>query len=128
MNEDLKMELWAEFNELGEDALVFSHYDLAKVTGRPAAIWKMFLQERDVADYITSEFAIIQEAELKKMTKDVSTSRSVGQAQLMTTLSKLSEKEDKKEGPVFIYTYVPLNTEQKQAENVVELDFDPFLK
>ena len=62
------------------------------------------------------------------MVKGVSDSRSVGQAQLMTTLQKLDEKSTSKEGPIFVYCYIPLSSEQAQAENIQILDHDPFLK
>lgn len=84
--------------------------------------------EPDVKDYINSEMAIIQEAELQRMTKRASESRSTGQAQLMTAIQKMQEKTSTKEGPVFVYCYVPLSTEQEQAPNVIKLDNDPFLK
>ena len=52
--------------------------------------------------------------------------RSVGQAQLMSALDKIQHESNHKEGPVFIYTYVPLSSEQAQAENVQEAESDPF--
>lgn len=123
-----KEQLWEIYKALGETALVMSHYDLAKKTEVPASMWKDFLSEQDVKDWRETEFALIRDAELKKMQKDVSVSRSVGQAQLMTALSKLSETSDNKQGPVFVYCYVPLSTEQAQAENVMILDKDIFAK
>ena len=62
------------------------------------------------------------------MVKDISISKSVGQAQLIGALNKqLKETQSAKEGPTFIYTYVPLSKEQEQAENIVILEEDPFI-
>jgi hypothetical protein len=104
-----------------------SHYDLVQATkyGTPQ-LWKEFLTTREVSDWVKSEQTIIQTAELNKLIKDISKSHSVGQAQIMNTLAKLNEQKTTREGPVFIYTYVPLSPEQEQAENVVKLDKDPF--
>lgn len=128
MNERFKAELWEHFKQLGEEALVFSHYDLAKATGHPAETWKVFLNEPDVTAWIDSEIAMLQNAELKKMVHNINESNSVGKAQIINSLAKLSEKTVNKEGPIFIYCYIPPNAEQAQADNVVALDSDPFLR
>lgn len=121
---------WALFKSLGITALSLSHYELAELTGYGnPTLWKEFLTSREVVDWVKSEQAIVQTAELNKLITDISKSHSVGQAQIMNTLAKLLEdKQNIKEGPVFIYTYVPLSIEQEQAPNIIKLDIDPFLK
>lgn len=128
MDIEQKEQLWDIYEALGETALVMNHYDLAKKTKIPAKQWKDFLNEQDVKEWRDSEFKLIQDSELKKMTKDISVSRSVGQAQLMTALNKMQGTEDTKEGPAFIYCYVPLNKAEEKADNIVKLDSDIFLK
>lgn len=128
MNENLKKELWDYFKHLGKDALIMSHYDLEEATEYTAELWKTFLNEPDVVSWIDSELAIIQDAELKKLVNNINTSNSVGKAQIINSLSKLSEKSTNKEGPIFVYCYIPPNAEQLQAENVNVLKNDPFLK
>lgn len=123
-----KKDLWEVLKALGENGLVMNHYELEAKTKVPNEIWKNFLNEPDVSDWIRSEIAVLRKAELNKMVKDVSNSRSVGQAQLMTTLQKLDEKATTKEGPIFVYCYIPLSSEQEQADNIQILDHDPFLK
>lgn len=122
-------EMWEIFKALGVDALSLNHYNLAESTPiHDAQLWKEFLMEPEVSEWIRSELALIQESELNKMIHNISKSRSVGQAQLMNALAKLSDHKASKDGPAFIYTYVPLNPEQTQAENVILLNQDPFLK
>lgn len=129
MTKELYEKMWAIFTDLGINALTLNHYNLAEETEiRDPQLWRKFLTEPEVADWIKSEISIIQESELKKMIKDISSSRSVGQAQLMNTLAKLGESHAIKEGPIFIYSYIPLNPQQEQAENVKILEFDPFIK
>ena len=128
MIQTLKERLWLTFKNLGEDALVMSHYDLAKETDTPSEIWKDFLKEPDVSEWINQEMELIRDSEMKKLVKDINESKSVGQAQLMTALQKLSDKETTKSGPAFVYCYIPLNAEQKKAENVLNIGYDPFLK
>jgi hypothetical protein len=121
--------LWQRFQALGIEALSLSHYDLVEITGYGTPpLWKEFLTTREVAEWIKSEQNLIQTAELNKLVHGISKSHSVGQAQVLNTLAKLSEQKTIKEGPVFIYTYVPLSPEQEQAENVNKLNIDPFIK
>lgn len=121
--------LWKEFKRIGQTALFMSHYDLARESQiNDSHLWKLFLMEPEVADWITSEIQVLQKTELKKMIKDIGDSNSVGKAQLINVLSKLNEDHKDKEGPVFIYSYVPLSEEQKKAENVQILEHDPFIK
>ena len=128
MNKQDKLDLWEIFKTLGQDALVMNHYELEEKTRLPNTTWKEFLNEPDIADWIRSEITLLRKSELNKMVKDVSSSRSVGQAQLMTTLQKLDEKSSEKEGPIFVYCYVPLNQDQASATNVLQVEEDPFLK
>jgi hypothetical protein len=55
-------------------------------------------------------------------------SNSVGKAQLLNAISKYDEDNSTKEGPIFIYTYVPLNSEQEKAPNVFKEKTDIFKK
>lgn len=128
MDKSRKKELWEVYKTLGQDALALNHYDLAKLTDVDPELWKDFLSAQDVKDWINTEFAIIRDSELKKMTKGISTSNSVGQAQLMNALAKQMETGSGKSGPAFIYCYVPLNVEQASAPNLEVLEHDVFLK
>jgi hypothetical protein len=129
MTKEQLNEMWEIFRALGVDALSLNHYNLAEATPiHDPQLWKEFLMEHEVSEWIRSELALIQESELNKMIHNISKSRSVGQAQLMNALAKLGEHKTSKDGPTFIYTYVPLNPEQTQAENIILLNHDPFLK
>ena len=67
----------------------------------------------------------IEEARI--LLKDVDTNKNTGQAQLLNTLLNQTKQNNKKEGPVFIYTQIPLNEAEQHAENVVMVDgIDPF--
>ena len=118
-------ECWKIFTSLKEDGLYLSHYQLAEHTRiNDAFVWKEFLMDPRTVDYITSEMNIIRSAAINEMVSRAPNSNSVGQSQLINALQKLDEKASHKEGPVFIYSYVPLNTEQKQAPNVRIVDTD----
>jgi hypothetical protein len=123
-----KTQLWILFKNLGVNGLTMNHYDLAKNTEvTDPEKWKKFLLEQDVRNYIQTEVEILRTTEFNKMIKNVGDNqRSVGQAQLMSALDKMKQDSNHKEGPVFIYTYVPLSSEQAQAENVQEAESDPF--
>lgn len=110
---------WEIFTSLKEEGLYLNHYQLAESTEiRDAMLWKEFLMDPHTADYVSSEMALIRSAAINQMTAEAPNSRSVGQSQLINALQKLDEKANHKEGPAFIYSYVPLNEEQKKAPNV----------
>lgn len=126
-----ELEMEEAFLKLGKQGLTMNHYDLAEVTDfdNPND-WKIFLQNEWVAKYVKDEFNAIQDSELRKLIMNISDSSSVGKAQLINSLQKLlsDNNEDRKSGPAFIYTYVPLTDNEKHADNVEVLDHDPFLK
>lgn len=108
-----------EFIELGEHALYLNHYQLAAETHiKDPIIWKVFLTDPRIADYISSEMNLIRNASINEIIHKAPNSKSVGQAQLINALVKIDEAASNKTGPVFIYSYVPLNAEQEFAPNV----------
>ena len=72
--------------------------------------------------------SLIRTAAINDIIQQAPNSKSVGQAQLINSLIKLEEASSSKEGPTFIYCYVPLNEEQKNAPNVqfVHADGSPL--
>lgn len=102
-----------------------SQYELARNTDeKDPQVWKQFLMDPKISDYISSEMTLIRTATMNKMVNNAADSNSVGQSQLLNALSKLDEKEQIKDGPTFIYSYVPLNNEQKEAPNVRTVNTD----
>lgn len=127
LSQEQRDRLWEIFRSHGEDVITLNHYELADITEEPnQELWKAFLMDPTVINWIDSELKIVKESELKKMVKGAAKTRSVGQAQLINTLSKLNENSGIKEGPVFIYTHVPLNEEQQNAPNVNILEHNIF--
>lgn len=108
-----------EFVELGESALYLNHYQLAAQTHIADPImWKEFLTDPQIADYISAEMNLIRTASINEIIHKAPNSKSVGQAQLINALTKIDEMAANKTGPIFIYSYVPLNAEQAYAPNV----------
>lgn len=117
------------YHSLGAEALTLNHYELATRTGfADPATWKEFLMEPEIKQYVSTETAIIRNAELNKITTELKGSRSVGQAQLISALTKLGDQTASVDGPVFIYSYVPLSDDQRAASNVRVEQRDIFLK
>lgn len=129
MDNEQKQEMWQQFKALEAKAISMNHYDLARLTTiKDVQLWKQFLTDPEVSAYIDQEAQILTQTELRKLASDVSDSRSVGQAQLINAMSKLTDTKVTKEGPIFIYTYVPLNESQEKAANVVHAEKDLFEK
>lgn len=116
------------FNSLGQDGLYMTHYQLADETEFSTEEWREFLNNSEVKEYINSELATIAKVERAKLMRDASKKQGqVGTAQMITALSKLDTSSDKT-GPVFIYSYIPMNTKEKKqdtTEKIILAD-DPF--
>lgn len=129
MQEEIKEQCWSEMKKWAPKSLSLNHYELANNTEvEDPDIWKEFLFEADVKEWLADERSLLQGAELAKLTSDVANSRSVGQAQLMSAMQKVTENaaNNKAEGPTYIYCYIPLNEQQKHAPNVEILKSDIF--
>ena len=80
----------------------------------------------EVVEYIRVEMEIIRKAAMNELVANAGDSNSVGKAQLLNAITKQDEDISVKDGPVFIYTYVPLNSEQEKAPNVFKEKTDIF--
>lgn len=130
-NESAKIQRMRElYQEMEPDCFYKNHYELAKLThsqGITAADWKEFLTIPSVSEYVEQELTMLIRAEQRALFKDISkNSRSVGLAQMINALQKTVDGNATKTGPIFIYTYVPVNEQEQHAENVRKLDTDPF--
>lgn len=116
------------FNDIGQDALYMSHYELSEVSAYSANDWREFLFLPEVSEYITRETELLRDVEIKKLLKDISSKKGqVGTAQILTALNKIKETKTNKEGPAFVYCYIPLTTKEQEADNIIMLDDDPFI-
>lgn len=122
-----KAQLWQMYKALGADALKANHYTLALTTAENnPAVWKEFLMEQDVNDYINQETAILQQAEFRSILLNTARDNSAGRAQLINAMMSVNNKQSKKEGPIIIYSYIPLNEQQLKAPNIEINTKDPF--
>ena len=122
-----KAQLWEYYKSLGAEALKANHYTLALTTPETnPAIWKEFLMEQDVSDYINQETALLQQAEFRTILLNTAKDNSAGRAQLINAMMSVNNKQNKKEGPIVIYSYIPLNEQQMKASNIEINDKDPF--
>lgn len=118
-NETQFLDLQDLFNTIGQEALYMTHYELAERTGESPISWKKFLMDPRVSAFIAEEMAMLEKVKAAVMLNTVDTNKNTGQAQLLNTLLNRSKGSEKKEGPVFIYTQVPLNNQEQHAKNVV---------
>lgn len=113
-----KNELWDQYKKLGAKALKSSHYTLAIETNiDDPTLWKEFLMEPDVNDYIIQETNLLQQAEFRNILLNSDKDSSAGRAQLINALNSVTQKS-KKDGNIIIYSYVPLNAQQLKAPNI----------
>lgn len=127
MTQTKKAQLWTLYKALGADALKANHYTLALTTSENnPAIWKEFLMEQDVSDYINQETALLQQAEFRSILLNTARDNSAGRAQLINAMMSVNNKQSKKEGPIIIYSYIPLNEQQLKAPNIEINTTDPF--
>ena len=126
-DEDDMKDMQDLMNAIGQQALFMNHYELSAKTEISPIQWKKFLTDVRVAAFIAEELELLKKSKVAIMLKDVDTNKNTGQAQLLNTLLNQTKQNNKKEGPVFIYTQIPLNEAEQHAENVVMVDgIDPF--
>ena len=119
-NQEL-IELQEVFNAIDPEQVIFmNHYELANETGISADKWKQFLMHPQVSTWMQQELQLFKEYQLKQMIKNATDNeKSVGAAQMINSLTKTLQEGRTKEGPIIIYTHVPLTMEQ-QAGTTVE--------
>lgn len=117
-DEEMFTELQDLINGIGQNALYMSHYELAEQTGMSPISWKKFLLDPRVAAFISEEMDLLKRAKVSTMLSTVDTNKNTGQAQLLNTLLNQTKNTNRKEGPVFIYTHIPLNSQEEHAPNV----------
>lgn len=128
LNKEIEAKMWQAFLETGKEGLYADHYKLTEITGLfTPSDWKEFLLQPPVVEHIRVEMELIRKAAINELFSKAGDSNSVGKAQLMNAIAKYDEDNQAKEGPIFIYTYVPLNPEQAKADNVRQLTEDIFL-
>lgn len=115
--DDLK-EMQAIYNRLGFDALFMTHYQLAAGNRFTPMQWKMFITDPRINAFINEELELLKQQKVAAMLRESDSNRNVGQAQLLNTLLNQTKRSDKKEGPVFVYCWVPLNENEQHATNV----------
>jgi hypothetical protein len=108
------------FNQLNPEEVIFmNHYKLAESTGINADRWKVFLLHPQVSTFLTQELQLFTEFQMKLMIRDATDDkRSVGAAQMMNALSKAMQDNHPKEGPIIVYTHVPLTEDQRLGSPV----------
>lgn len=117
------------FVKLKEEAFNLNHYQLAEMTEiNDPLLWREFLMDSRTIEYVSSEMMLIRNAAINYMVQKAPNSNSVGQSQLINALQKIEETASKKEGPAFIYCFVPLNEAQNNAPNVREYHLDDVKK
>jgi len=124
----LMLELQDAFNKVGiREAIFLDHYDLEELTQIPASKWKLFLKDPLVADFILEELTMYRDKQIREILRTAKDSeRSIGVAQMINALSKLDLDQMSTNNKVFIYSYVPLDREEQNADNVRELVDDVF--
>ncbi len=117
-----------EYDAIGHEAVFLNHYDLsARVAKYTPAQWREFLMDSRVLEFLSEEQTLMQQTNLRKLLKGLDgNTRSTGQAQLINTLLGTTTTTKKKDGPIFIYSYVPLNEEEQHAPNTSTLKINPF--
>lgn len=120
---------WNALEEGGFEPETKDPYELQRITNIRAELWKEFLIQPAVIEELELDLRLKQRAKIAMLTNSLdSTSKSTGVAQLLNTMMNSYEKNDRTEdtGPAFIYTFVPLNDQQKNAPNVQILEENVF--
>jgi hypothetical protein len=115
-------ELQVFYNTIGQEALYMNHYELSERSGHSPIEWKKFLMDPRVSAFIAEELELLKKSKVAVMLRTVDSNKNTGQAQLLNTLLNQTKPENRREGPVFIYTQIPLNAQEQHARNVVSVN------
>lgn len=130
-NETIKTACQLQWNNLdAEERLTFSHFELAANTSiQDTEAWIAFLKDPRVMDKIEEELMIYKQSQQRKLIqKATSHDRSVGTAQMISALGKTLESASNTGGQIFVYSYVPPNAKEMDADNVFSEKEDIFEK
>ncbi len=127
--ENLFKQMQEAFNSI-PDAIYKNHYELSKLTDFSSLSWKEFFTHPKVVDWMNQEMILIQQSKLRLLIRDIDgNTKSTGLPQLINTLStQLDNKDKMKDGPIFVYTYIPPNDDEMNAPNVHTADKDYTIK
>lgn len=130
LNEKQQSDMFSLFKTLGRKALYADHYTLAEKLGKfNPQEWREFLLLPSTIEFVRAEMDVIRATAMNEILADAGDSTSVGKAQLLNAIINFQrDHADKKEGPIFVYTHVPLNSEQEKAPNTQKLNTDIFRK
>jgi len=120
------IDLQVFYNAMDPEAAIFmNHYDLARATGQSAEAWKRFIMHPKVSTWINQEMQLFTDYQLRQMLRNATDNeKSVGAAQMINSLSKNLSEGKPKEGPIIIYTHVPLTSQQCNATTVQHIELD----
>lgn len=131
MSEELFIRLQREWNELvseGQDPFAMGHHELAVMTGEESQSWKEFLMDHRVSKWLSEETELRKEQKIRQIIAGLdANSKSPGTAQTLSALQNSQKKANEKDGPTFVYCYIPLSKEEKKANNIKQMTRDPFL-
>jgi hypothetical protein len=128
LTEEQITQCWETVYATAPKSIAWNHYEFFKETGKFSVdIWRTFLTLPTVEEWFDQERNLLQSTELAKLTTNIK-NNSVGQAQLISAYTRFQNenKQTANTGPIFIYSYVPLNQEQRHAPNTQELKEDIF--
>src|SRR5574344_600817 len=120
-----------EFNKLDpETRIVMSQYDFADQTEiKDVEAWMKFLKEPKVKETLNTELNLYVETQKRKLIQRATDNdKSVGTAQMINALARVTDSATDKIGTLMIYSYVPLNAREMNAENVQAETEDIFNK
>lgn len=130
---DEELQMMHEFYDKREPSVFYmTHYELAQLDNAPTknpTAWKQFITDPRVSEYISQELRLMQQVEVNKLLKGIATkANNVGVGQTLNALLKMSETSEVKDGPIFVYSYIPLSEQELNAPSVHILPNDPFRK
>lgn len=129
VNYDL-LDMWNTLESKGYNPYIMTHHELAAASKFTTEDWKEFLTNDLVVAEIKKDLLAVQKVQFNKLVYNLDDNqRSTGTPAIMAQLMKnINETDDKRDsGPRYIYCHVPLNNEEKNAPNVIELEENPFI-
>lgn len=110
--------------------LHWTHYDLAEHSDiEDPEAWKRFILDPRIQGWLDEELSIHIKSQVFKLVEDSDSNRSTAVVQTLNSFLNFLEKrqvDPANMGPAYIYTFVPLTTDEQYASNVRILTHNPM--
>lgn len=134
-DKDIELELWqavnsfnAAFKKNPKEVLKKGYYELWEMDKNiDLYVWRVFYTDSRVREFYKKEFELGLDAKKQILLQQVGENKSTATNQALVALLKREEENqlDPNDNKIFVYSFIPLNENERNADNVKILENIP---